>query len=572
MLSAAAGAELNKGQVFAALEARYFKMLPTRFPTRPLVEQRRDRFSRALAAFAIQKLSDCSDTTAAASVVDCGDDHGIDAIYYDRRQNMLWLVQSKFGDAPDQGANLAFCSGITDLILERYDRFYQSGNNPEFDRVQADVEDALKVPITGVVACVVYLGNPLGPHAIGDLNELKVAQNAVKNWFDWRDIGLPVLHGWLTSEQAVGAIHVDLTLEKWYFFTDPRRAVYGLVSATQLNALYSQYGNALFQRNIRHYLGSQAVNVAISETVHAQPDELFYLNNGLTVICSHFDYAGNNNEVATFTLSNFSIVNGAQTVGSIGFAGQNGPISNNAKLLVTILEIGDGDASIQLGHRITRARNTQTSVNRDDFVALDPNQERLRQELAISDVIYHYRPSAESVSDAENQFSLGDATRTLACFSGDTEIIVVAKKEISLINDRNGSYYSRLFRDNLTGTQLFRRVQIYRYADGILDNAEETEPGRRQMFFRHGRYFIMHIWARRSQAMLNKAELILSDNDKLEVSAQILELAEQILSVAEPMFAADNKGYLKIFRNLTDAQPLAQAVMEHLNQPTEANG
>ena len=70
--------------------------------------------------------------------------------------------------------------------------------------------------------------------------------------------------------------------------------------------------------------------------------------------------------------------------------------------------------------------------------------------------------------------------------------------------------------------------------------------------------------------MLNKAELILSEDDKLEISRQILDLAEQIWTVAEAMFAADPKGYLTIFRNFTDAEPLAQAVMSYIHQAEEA--
>ncbi len=545
-------------------------MLPSRFPNRPQEDQRKDQFSRALAAFSIQKLSGCSDIDSVASVVDCGDDNGIDAIYYDRRQNILCLAQSKFGDAPDRASTLTFISGVSDLLAERYERFFQSGRNPEFERVQSEVEEALGMPNTKILIGIVYLGNPLGPHAISDLEAFKIGQNALKNWFDWRDIGLPVIHRWLTEEQAIETINVEISVEHWNYFTEPRRAVYGFVRASHLNEIYQQYGNALFQKNIRHYLGNQAVNVAISETVQANPNELFYLNNGLTVICSEYNFAPNNQDRATFTLNNFSIVNGAQTVGSIGQASQIGELSAEARIMVTILEIGVDENSIELGRRITHARNTQTSVNREDFAALDPNQERLRQELAISEVIYNYRPSAESLSSKENQFSLSEAARALACFSGETQIIVVAKREISLISDRNGTYYSRLFRAGLTGTQLYHAVQIFRYIDNLFEHAENAETGRRQMFFRHGRYFIMHIWGRLNQAILNKVELILSDNDKLEISRQILELAEQIYSIAEPMFAADQKGYLKIFRTMTDAEPLAQTVMAHINQPEAA--
>lgn len=570
MLNTPQGMGMNREQVLASLEARYFGMLPSRFPTRSLEEQRKDRFSRALAAFAIQKLSECIDIDAVASIVDCGDDNGIDAIYYDRRQNKLFLLQSKYGDAPDRGSNQAFCTGIRDLLNERYERFRFQTNNPEFTRVQPNVEDALAEPSTKVVAGVVYLGNPLGPHAVSDLDDVKASLNDLKEWFDWREIGLPILHGWLTAEQTIQPVEVELILEHWNYFVNPRRAVYGLVSASQLNALYQQYGSALFQRNIRHYLGNQSVNMAIADTVQQQPVELFYLNNGITVICSQFNNAGNNKERSVFSLRDFSVVNGAQTVGSIGQAGLRGEISNDAKLMVTILELGDNLLN-NMGPRITEARNTQNAVNRDDFAALDPNQERLRQELAISDVIYHYRPTGEFIENDDNQFTLGEATRALACFSGNTPTIVALKKEVGLVTDRTGPYYPRLFRDNLTGAALFRRVQIYRYIEtSLFDPTERTEQGRRLWFFRHSRYFIMHIWAKRNQPMLNKAELVLAENDKLEISRQILDLAEQIYTLAESIFAADDKGYLKIFRSLTDATLLFQRVMQHLNQIDQA--
>jgi len=42
-------------------------------------------------------------------------------------------------------------------------------------------------------------------------------------------------------------------------------------------------------------------------------------------------------------------------------------------------------------------------------------------------------------------------------------------------------------------------------------------------------------------------------------------LAELIYTTAEAMFN-QSKGYLSIFRNLTDAEPLAREVMQHLAQ------
>lgn len=60
-------------------------------------EKREQNFlSRALAAYAIHRLTGCSLVDAAAALVDGGGDGGIDAIYYSPSSNTLWVVQSKY--------------------------------------------------------------------------------------------------------------------------------------------------------------------------------------------------------------------------------------------------------------------------------------------------------------------------------------------------------------------------------------------------------------------------------------------------------------------------------------------
>ena len=65
--------------------------------------------------------------------------------------------------------------------------------------------------------------------------------------------------------------------------------------------------------------------------------------------------------------------------------------------------------------------------------------------------------------------------------------------------------------------------------------------------------------------MLDKPEMSLSEGDKSELSRVLLELSELIYQLAEGRFKRV-KGYLAIFRNSTDAIPLAQDVMERLKQ------
>lgn len=551
-------------QIESTLKQRFFTMvLPVQANWTP-EQHEKNRLSRSLAAFAIEKLGDTAPAQAVNAIMDGGNDNGIDALYFDRLKNRLWLVQSKAGGPPDSADNKKFRDGIRELAAGNFANF-----NANFARLQSDAEDALESSGLVIVGCHTYLGDQLGPHAVNDLNQLEAELNQFVHRFEWQDLNAAAVHGWLTAEHAVAPLPIQLTLENWFAVNQPRRAFYGLVTAGQLAALYQTNGKRLFEKNIRYYLGEQPVNEAIAATVRDRPAELFYLNNGLTAVCTQIVPApGHTNQNATFTISGFSVVNGAQTVGSI-FAAQtaaNAPVSPDAKLLITLIEVEPNSGT--LGLDITRARNTQNAVRGLHFAALDDNQERLRRELAISDITYHYRPSAEAVQGGPNSITFEEAALALACFSGTTRTIVAVKKEIGQIHDRNGEIYPTLFRNGLTGIALCRAVGTFKYLDRILAASERSE--RRgdyyhRMFWRHGRFFILHIFARRHRLLLDKVEIQLSQGDQIEMSRHLLDLAELIYTAAEAMFLR-TKGYLAIFRNVTDAEPLARVVMQRLAQ------
>jgi hypothetical protein len=187
--------------------------------------------------------------------------------------------------------------------------------------------------------------------------------------------------------------------------------------------------------------------------VRRLPGDLFYLNNGITAIVQTLTAAGGTQVQCTFGLTNVSIVNGAQTAGAIANAAAAGEISPDARVLITIIEIGNGADDI--GARITRARNRQTVVRGVDFAALDPNQERLRQEMALAGITYHYRPSAEARTRRDDAFTFEEAAVSLACLSFPVrtsaeiraantpratyhavEFVVAAKKEVGRLGSR----------------------------------------------------------------------------------------------------------------------------------------
>jgi hypothetical protein len=556
-------------QVAQILEQRYFAIIQPLPQNWPPDQHHKNRLSRALAAFGIEKLAELSPAQAANTIVDGGNDNGLDAIYFDRQKNRLWVLQSKIGNAPDSGENKKFCDGIRDLVAGRFEKF-----NAAIARIQPEIEEALSTNGLQVVGCQIHQGEKLGPHAIADLDQLKAELNQFVARFDWRDINLYEVHGLLTSEHAIKPVNVQLTLEKWYGVEEPRRAFYGVVSASTLAEFYADHGKALFEKNIRHYLGAEEVNAAIAATVEDRPSELFYLHNGLTAVCKSISpNPAATNVKGAFAIEGFSIVNGAQTVGSIAASKTSkGSVSPDAKVLITLIEVGDGQDN--LGAKVTRARNTQNSIKGLHFAALDPQQERLRQELMLSGVEYHYRPSEEALRTSDTLVTIEQAAITLASFSGQTKFVVAAKKAVGQLFDGGGEYYPALFRGDVSGVELIRKIRIYEFIDGILAASEKAEAkySRRKMFYRHGRFFILHIFSRINQTLIRKPDIVLSESDKADISRAALDVAELIYTTAEATLGAN--GYLSVFRNMTDAEPLARETMKRwaaANVAKEAN-
>jgi hypothetical protein len=90
---------------------------------------------------------------------------------------------------------------------------------------------------------------------------------------------------------------------------------------------------------------------------------------------------GISRDFATFHCDDISVVNGAQTVGTIGKFAEAHP-DKCAEVLVPVRIIVRGD-DVGFGEEVTKTNNRQNRIENRDFVALDPEQSRLRSELAI---------------------------------------------------------------------------------------------------------------------------------------------------------------------------------------------
>ncbi len=446
--------------------------------------------TRSLAAYAVHYLSGAPAELAASSVTDGGQDNGLDAIYYDEANRRLYLVQSKWIKSgigePENGDVKKFVAGIHDLFNMQFERF-----NAKVRSVQSSLEQALADPNTRYEMVLVHTGtSALAEPSRRDLDDLQKEMNDTSEVVFTTVLNQGQLHNSLVASAAGEPINLVISLKEWGHKPGPREAFYGQVSGDQIADWWGKYRTRLFSRNLRNMLGETEVNAEIRQTLEQNPSAFWYFNNGVTLICRRAQRAmagGTLRDLATFHCDDISIVNGAQTVGTIGKFGEV-HAEKCADALVSLRIIVRGE-DIGFGDEVTKTNNRQNRIENRDFVALDPEQARLRSELAIDGIDYQI-VRAESVSRTPHSFDLIDATTALVMASGNVRLVVQLKREIGkLWDDPSKAPYKELFNTSVPGLFVWRCVQVQRRIDEALETRGKrsgTANSKRRPIATHG--------------------------------------------------------------------------------------
>ncbi|MFZ1748417.1 MAG: AIPR family protein [Nitrospirales bacterium] len=438
---------------------------------RPGVDFDNQNLTRSLAAYAIHYLSGADPVNAAKSITDGGDDNGIDAIFYHEPERRLYIVQSKWihdgSGEPSNGDMKKFIGGIKDLFNTRFERF-----NKKVNANKSLLTQVLNDPQSTYNVVVVYTGiNSLADPSQRDLDDLRDEMNDASELLIITILNQSALHGSLTARLAGEPINVDLGLKSWGKVETPQVAFYGQVAAPVIADWWSQYGDRLFARNLRSLLGDTDVNTEMRLTLQEVPENFWYFNNGITIIANKITKTmagGGGTDFGTFHCENISVVNGAQTVSTIGRHFAKAP-EKVAHALVPLRVISLEKADTQLEISITKTNNRQNRIDNRDFVTLDPEQSRLRAELGVEGIMYHVIRS-EAVARTDKSFDLVEATTSLACASGKPSLFVQLKREIGkLWEDISRVPYKELFNPSVNSFFLWRVVQMQRQIDVSID-------------------------------------------------------------------------------------------------------
>ncbi len=184
---------------------------------------------------------------------------------------------------------------------------------------------------------------------------------------------------------------------------DPRSKIESWVFSMRANdvgEMYTKVGLRLFARNIRGFLGDTEINKAIAATISNEPDNFWYYNNGITIICDRAKKEQHRGE-DVLKVDRPQVINGQQTIRTLSETE-----SGQASVLVKVIQIPreslSEDEYDDLVRNIVKATNWQNSIKTSDLVSNDRVQVYLERELRR--VGYHYLRKRQTKQEARALF------------------------------------------------------------------------------------------------------------------------------------------------------------------------
>lgn len=529
-----------------ALEADYVPHLPPLLDqTKPAEEQRRKNLSRALSAFALSSICKVPVTESVQAVIDDFEDSGIDAVYLHAETNTLYLVQSKLKATSQfkQEDALSFCQGIRRLVSQDLDGF-----NAHLQARRTEIEDAI-TDCAHIRLVVAHTGEGLSVHAKDAISELLKADDIDEERFDsdFDNFDQARAIEALQGARAIEKINTVLALQHYRKFEHPRLTYFGIVTVDDLVALHRLHGSALYDRNIRLFLGTRTpINQAIRSTLANSPEQFVHLNNGVTVLAGEIAFKGSRNEKTKLSLRHISVVNGAQTIAtSARFKEESATHDiSAAKVFLTIIK---ANPSSTLGKEITRARNHQNPVEQADFAALDDLQEVLRREIAVLGFHYAYKAAAFEGPSDPHRIYISEAAQALALLHSNVRFPSALKKSQVDFLDMTGTSYPEIFQRTLTGLTVINAVLVNRYIQRRFATEARQAHGFARLVSAHGNLAAAWILMKRLKDAIIGTKILETRKLETELSRPLDELRQILEDEARKL---QPLGPLAIFRNL----------------------
>jgi len=403
-----------------------------------------------------------------------GGDFGVDALHLSEEidgEFVVTLFQGKYRRDLQAKSNFeeTGINALINAIRHIFDPTSQLGLIN--DRLKAKVEDVRSLIRDGYIPRVRALACNNGKKWNAAAQEA-IDRTGFGEQVIWEHVNHDVLIGIL---QRIKPVDETLRFSGKAIIEDMNfsRICIGRIPVSEIASLLKNHGERLLERNIRRYLGLQGnrVNESIRQTLTGDhPDNFYFFNNGLTLVCDDFSYNALQNSDYQVKVENLQIVNGGQTCMTIFKTLEKmdpNNIPKDASVLVRLYKLPKNNQDIVM--QITFATNSQNPVDLKDLKANDQKQHQLEQ--SISALGYSYRRKrADTVAKPSEVTSGLAAESILALWRFKPHQAKFFSRE------HFGKLYETIFTTDLNGAQTIIAALLYRIAENRRRRPYDDDP------------------------------------------------------------------------------------------------
>lgn len=321
-------------------------------------------------------------------------DKGIDLFWTDEVNRKVYICQCKYsesGSSNPKTKDLETLLGCTDWLVQSEETLKREGKEPLVGAA-LEFQTALDNQYA-VYLWFVYFGK----RSEGIDKRIRV-YNSVPENLDKKWIAVNCSNDVLKTlydenqglskriEKAIFDFPKKKLAETYFEFSGEfGSGVVTTIDGQELAKLYKQYGDNLFARNIRGFLGERSgtVNYLLKQTAldKSARGNFWAYNNGITIVCNDYKISEKNNKIE---VKEFSIVNGGQTTVILS---KNSSEYGVEEIFVLARIIKPPQIII---NDIIKFTNTQNQIRSWDFSSQDPIQIRLKSDFSGLTAPYYY--------------------------------------------------------------------------------------------------------------------------------------------------------------------------------------
>jgi hypothetical protein len=443
--------------------------------------------SRALAALAAHIVAGVPDLEGAQRVTDYYHDDGIDGFALTTgvsKPPTIYLIQAKWSAKGTYNFKMpdvnALFEGLAKLRREAHGRKgspHGSGLHPD-NLLRKHLADLLPaIASIGIRFVLVWVtsGQNRPSRDITDSITGKIADLARDEIrVDHRFLVLEDFIKAMDAEVAPRGVTVDGGLLASRKLEERPAFLQGIIGAMHLAKWYAEHDRRLFDDNVRVEMESE-VNKEIVRCILEEPQNFWYFNNGITALCETWDRSGVDADEVSFRFYGLRIVNGAQTVSSIGKAMTDPDKVEKAQVPIRFIKLET--VGSEFGARITYATNRSNPMLPRDLLAMDHVQQRLRDEFALTWGLAYAIRANDDVPAPTAGCSVLEAVIAMSTALHDIRTLVAAKDDFESLWPGDRELYGNLFDNSTSVVEVWRRVRALRL---IMAELQRELPGTTQ--------------------------------------------------------------------------------------------